>query len=617
MPPGITARMSFWPRTRRRRAALQLAGHTVVRTVPMEKPQKRHIARSTDAPRPGDVARSRGRTLTSFRVGALPIINQLLERMRLDEFLRSYLPRADRRCRIAPSIGISLLIKNVLLAREPLHGIGEWAARFDPTTLGFSDEQLPSLNDDRVGRCLDRLFRSDITSMVLALATHVVKEFQIDLDELHNDSTTITFHGAYADAAQEEKRGKHTRLAITWGHNKDHRPDLKQLLYILTVSRDGAVPLYFQVASGNTVDDKTHIPTWDLLCRLVGGPNFLYVADCKLASTENMAYIHQHQGRFLTVLPRTRSEDKAFRNLLASGQVQWRHIHDKRNDKGEIVDQYSVSEPARLSGEGYRLVWYHSTRKADQDACARHEQVERAMNDLAELRQKLLSPRTRYRLEAKVVEAVEEILRNRGVERWIITEIEERTEEKYRQDAPGRPNEHTRYVKETNTRFELAYRPDREHLAAETCGDGVFPMITNDDSLSELEMLLAYKSQPSLEKRFSHLKTDFEVAPVYLKETSRIQALLCVYFLAILTESLLERELRRAMDRAAIESLPMYPEGRKCCRPTARRLIDLFDDVQRHSLRAGTRPPLAFTTDLSRLQRRVLRLLGMKNVYDV
>jgi transposase len=133
--------------------------------------------------------------------------------------------------------------------------------------------------------------------MVLALATHVVREFQVDLDELHNDSTTITFHGAYADAAQEEKRGEQTRMAITWGYNKDHRPDLKQLLYILTASRDGAVPLYFQVASCNVADDQTHCATWDLLCRLTGRRDFFYVADCKLASTKNMAYIHQRQGR--------------------------------------------------------------------------------------------------------------------------------------------------------------------------------------------------------------------------------------------------------------------------------------------------------------------------------
>jgi transposase len=616
MIAGIKAIMPFYFTLRTQPGLASPRRFIFVRTTRMEKPKKRHLPRSTDAPRSGEIARSKGRALTSYRVGALPIINRLLERMRLQEFLHMYLPRADRRCRIAPSIGVSLLLKNVLLAREPLYGIGEWAGRFDPAALGFADDQLPSLNDDRVGRCLDRLFRSDITSMVLALATHVVHEFQIDLDELHNDSTTITFHGAYADAASEQKRGKHTRLAITWGYNKDHRPDLKQLLYILTVARDGAVPLYFQVASGNVADDKTHVATWELLCRLVGRPDFLYVADCKLASTENMAYIHQHQGRFLTVLPRTRAEDKAFRELLSSGQVKWRHIHDKRNDKGEIVDQYSVSEPAVLSVEGYRLVWYHSTRKAEQDAQARHQQVERALSELAELRLKLSSSRTRYRQEAKVAEAVHGILQARGVERWIITEIKELTEEKYRQEGRGRPNEHTRYVKETSTRYELVYRIEREPLATEAHGDGVFPLITNDNSLPELEMLLAYKNQPSLEKRFSHLKTDFEVAPVYLKEVSRIQALLCVYFLALLTESLLERELRRAMDRDAIESLPMYPEGRKCRRPTARRLIDLFDDVQRHSLRAGRRPPVVFTTDLSRLQRRLLRLLGMKNVYN-
>ena len=107
----------------------------------MEKPKKRHLPRSTNAPTPGEVARVKGRTLTSYRVGALPIIDRLLERMRLEEFLRAYLPRADRRCRIAPTTGVILLLKNVLLSREPLYGIGDWAARFDPQALGFTDTQ--------------------------------------------------------------------------------------------------------------------------------------------------------------------------------------------------------------------------------------------------------------------------------------------------------------------------------------------------------------------------------------------------------------------------------------------------------------------------------------------
>jgi transposase len=582
----------------------------------VEQPKRRHVPRSHSNPRPGAIAQAQGRTVHSFRVGALPIINRILQRMRLEEFLRAYLPPADRRCRIAPAIGVTLLLKNVLLCREPLYGVGEWAARYAPELLGLADSQLPSLNDDRVGRCLDRLFQCDVSSLVLELVTHVVREFQVELDELHNDSTTVTLHGDYEDAAREEQRGQRTRLAITWGYNKDHRPDLKQLLFILTVARDGCVPVHFQVASGNVVDDRTHRATWDLLCRLTGRRDFLYVADCKLATAENMAHIHQRQGRFLSVLPRTRSEDRVFRELLANGQVRWRPIHKKLDGDGKVVDQYAVSEPAAVSAEGYRVLWYHSTLKAEYDAHARHQQVERALIELAEFRQKLSAPRTRYRHHAKVAQAVAEILEARGVARWIVTEIEERTMEKFHQERRGRPNNETRYVKETSTRYDLKYHINTEALAAETCGDGVFPLITNDDALTEVEALLAYKRQPSLEKRFSQLKTDFEVAPVYLKETSRIQALLCVSFFALLTEALLEREMRRAMDREMIVSLPLYPEGRKCRRPTTRRLIDVFDEVQSHWLTIGQRPPLVLTTVLDRLQRRLLRLLGMAQVYE-
>jgi hypothetical protein len=82
-----------------------------------------------------------------------------------------------------------------------------------------------------------------------------------------------------------------------------------------------------------------------------------------------------------------------------------------------------------------------------------------------------------------------------------------------------------------------------------------------------------------------------------------------VYFLAMLVESLLERELRRAMESEGIESLPLYPKGRACRRPTARKVIDLFEEVQRHELSAGKRPAVVFTTKLSRLQRKILRLL--------
>jgi transposase len=427
---------------------------------------------------------------------------------------------------------------------------------------------------------------------------------------LHNDSTTITFHGDYKDADKEEKRKGQTRLAITWGHNKDHRPDLKQLLFILTISKDGGVPVYFQAKSGNTADDRTHRDTWDLLGTLAGRRDFLYVADCKLASAENMAYIDQHDGRFVTLIPRTRTEDRTFREKLAQGQVGWHPVHEVRTEKGEVVDTFAVSTTPALSAEGYRLVWYHSTRKAALDVTARVRQVNRALRELAELQQKLSSPRSRYHEQAKVAAAVEAILAERGVTSWITTAITARSLETYHQEGPGRPSKNTRYIKEVNSHLDLTWEINHAALAAEQLGDGVFPLITNDYVITEQELLLAYKGQPMVEKRFAQLKTDFEVAPIYLKETSRIQALLCMYFLVLLVEALLERELRQAMGRANVDRLRIYPEDRGCRYPTTRRLIEVFEDVQRHHLKGGPEP-VVFTTTLTSVQRKILRLLGI------
>jgi transposase len=576
----------------------------------MAKRRKRSQAR-TAAAASGSVARSARGTLRSSTVGVLPILNRFLHRMRLEEFLRAYLPAEDGRSKVSTPQALLVLLRNLLLSREPIYGLGEWAARHAPDLLGLDSGQLVHLNDDRVGRALDRLFLADTSSLALAVAAHAVREFGVTLDELHNDSTTVTFCGAYANAATEKHYLGRPTLAITFGYNKDHRPDLKQLLFILTVAEDGGLPLHFRLASGNVVDDQTHRDTWELLCQLAGRRDFLYVADCKLATTENMAYLHQHQGRFLSVLPRTRSEDAAFREQVRQGQIAWRPLWEKTDDEGRVVDRYSVSPQPATSAEGYRIVWYHSTRQAELDALARSNSIQRALKQLTALGEKLASPRTRYRQAAKVAEALAEILQSCGAARWIVTEVQPRAVETYHQDHCGRPSKDTRYVKNVATRFDLTCRIDDAQVAADALGDGIFPLITNVLQRSELELLHAYKRQPTIEKRFAQLKTDFEVAPVYLKEVRRVQALLCVYFFALLVEALVERELRHAMQRHQIESLPMYPEGRPSRWPTARRLIDLFEPVQRHTLIRRNGSSEVLVTQLTHLQRKLLRLLNL------
>jgi len=573
---------------------------------PVTKPVNR-LAEKPATP----TARTRQHTLRSSTVGALPILNEFLRRMRLQEFLRAALPPEDRRMKLSPVKALLVLLRNLLISREPIYGVGEWAACHAADALGLAPTEIERLNDDGVGRALDRLFVADVPALVLAVATHVVREFGVSLDELHNDSTTVSFCGAYTRADGQQQAFGRPTLAITFGHNKDHRPDLKQLLFILTVTADGGVPLHFRAESGNVTDDQTHRQTWDLLCQLTGRRDFLYVADCKLATSENMAHLHQRQGRFITNLPRTRSEDTAFRQLVAQDQVTWQSLWEKTDEEGEVLDSYSTSDQPATTAEGYRLVWYHSKRKAEQDAVARSGRLERALKELAALRAKLRSPRTRYRQEAKVAMAVAEILQTCGAENWIATEVQPQIEESFHQDHRGRPRKDTHYVRKVTTRFGLSYRIDDARVAEDAKGDGIFPLVTNVADFSPRELLQAYKRQPTIEKRFSQLKTDFEVAPVYLKSVHRIQAMLCMYFFALLVEALLERQLRQAMQSKEIDALPLYPEGRACRWPTARRVIDLFETVQRHVLERRGQPTEVMVTELNRLQRRLIKLLGL------
>ena len=249
---------------------------------------KRFGSRSTkcsSAPPPSPpVARVGGSVLRSITVGALPMVNELLRRMRLQEFLRDVFPKEDGRTKRSPAKALLVLLHNLLVSREPIDGLGEWAVRYAPDLLDLTEKEIGLLNDDRVGWALDKLFAADVASLVLRVVAHVVNEFGLRLDELHNDSTTVSFFGTYLNAALEKQVLGRPTLAITFGHSKDHRPDLKQLLFILTVTAAGGVPLHFRAASGNVTDDVTHRDAWDLLCQLTGRHDFLYVADSKLAT---------------------------------------------------------------------------------------------------------------------------------------------------------------------------------------------------------------------------------------------------------------------------------------------------------------------------------------------
>jgi transposase len=326
-----------------------------------------------------------------------------------------------------------------------------------------------------------------------------------------------------------------------------------------------------------------------------------------------MNYIAQRGGRFVSVLPRSRKEDTQFRERLRQTPqaATWQHLYDVTDQDERVLDRIKVCTDEAVSAEGYRLLWFYSTRKAELDAATRSRRIQRALAELSELCDRVHGPRTRFRQRQKVEDAVQKVLDEFSVERWVKVRIEEREQVTYHQARPGRPNKRTPYRKQVTTRYTFSWQIDTVALMAEVPTDGVFPLISNAREMDAEQLLRAYKRQPIIEKRFSQLKTEFAVAPVYLKEVSRIQGLLAVYFLALLVQTLLERELRQAMERQRVPSLPLYPEDRPCHRPTAARVLEAFDNVQRHVLTRPDGHEEFLITELSPLQRQILKLLNI------
>ena len=553
--------------------------------------------------------------IESFALGSLPVVNPFLRRLKLEAILSPYLPSLDRRQKLAPIRALLVLLRNLLVSREPLYGVGAWAAPFEPSLLGLSRSEVALLNDDRIGRALEDLFDADRPSLVLRVVVQAVREFGLRLDRFHNDSTTISFHGLYRVADGRRRRGKPTPK-ITFGHPKDHRSDLKQLLWNLTVTEDGTVPVDYQVLSGNVTDDQIHRQTWDVLATLAGGPDFLYVADSKLCTKVNLLHIDDRKGRFLTVLPATRKEDRRFRDWMQGHEVPWKEVLRRAHPSKRThpPDVFRAYEDPDGSAEGFRVVWFHSTEKEKRDRQERDDKIDRAVRELQSLRDRLASPRTRLRRRDKVDKAVERLLEATGAKRWLEVAVTRHDEEKYRQSKPGRPGPQTTYRRKLRLRFDVAWMPNEETRRYDLKTDGIFPMITNDRKLSPKKILKAYKlGQPRLEVRHHHLKAFHQVAPQYLKSVTRIEAFLCVYFLALLVNALIEREIRSGMKRRRVRSLALYYEDRPCKRPTTEQVLKAFDGLMLHRLRMrdAENGGHVYPPELTPLQRRLLRLLGL------
>jgi transposase len=263
------------------------------------------------------------------------------------------------------------------------------------------------------------------------------------------------------------------------------------------------------------------------------------------------------------------------------------------------------------SREAWPVIWVWSSLLALRQEQSRRERLAAAQEALGELRTRLASPRTRLRTAREVDRRVEQILAQHKVGRYLQVRRTEREEHRFRQWRRGRPGSQTAYRKLTRRRWDVEGTLNEAALAYDRKSDGMYPLLTNDRTLTPAQVLEAHKGQPTIEKRFEQVKTVHEIAPVFLKNEGRIEALFTLYFLGLLVQALLERELRLAMTRQRIPELPLYPEHRRCRRPTTEQVLRLFSLVERHVLLDDGQPVQVFDVELTALQRQVLALLGV------
>jgi len=554
--------------------------------------------------------------LRKERMGPLPIVNHFMERLGIDTLLEEFVPTEDARVDLPYAKGLGVLLRSIIVEREPIYRQQETVHTFAPRMFGVEANEAALLSDDRIGRALDQLFDADRGALMTETVVRIGRRFGVCLNELHNDSTTICLTGQYRDAQGRSIRGRRAPW-ITFGLSKDHRPDLKQILFVLTTSADGGIPVQFRCGDGNASDVGTHIETWETLRHVAGRADFLYVADSKLCVTETMDYIDGKKGRFVTVLPRTRTEDAYFRKWIQTHEPEWEPVWDRPNPRRKHGprDRWWVFQYPLPSREVWPVTWvYSSLLRLKQDR-TRMEQVAAATEELVGLKKRLASPKSRLRKGPKVEACITEIFRRFPVRRYLKVRKHRQEEHRFRQVGRGRPGPQATYRRITRRRWDIDWELDQAALEYDRRSDGMYPLLTNDRKLKPAQVLEAHKGQPAIEKRFHQCKAVHKIAPVLLHNEGRIEALFFLYFLALIIQGLIERELREAMRREKIRELPLYPEERICKHPTTEQTLRLFSLAERSVLMRRGQALQTFEMELTDLQQQVLHLLGAPDIY--
>lgn len=244
--------------------------------------------------------------------------------------------------------------------------LGQAPIRMYRLSQFFADKPLPLLfpwsskvqaakfNDARAERVLDDLWAVDPRKVFGAVAHQVILRYQPDRSQVHVDTTSKSFYRVYEHQPDPQVP------RITYGHSKDRRPDLKQLLFGVGLGGDGLL-LLGEVSSGNR-SDMTFNGHWIHHIReqlaLTPEEFLLYVADSAVVTTENLGLLREYHMDILSRLP---ERFGLAETLMAQPQgappETWETVGVIREGQGKRAASYRVWQTeAELAGGVYRFL---------------------------------------------------------------------------------------------------------------------------------------------------------------------------------------------------------------------------------------------------------------------
>ena len=159
-------------------------------------------------------------------------------------------------------ISAGILVKGILLnglgfVSRPLYLFSQFFEDKGIEILLGSGVESDHINDDKIGRVMDKLYKYGLNNLFIEIGLSVIKKFKIDTKYSHLDATSFHLHGEYKSEDNKDKESEITRerpIIITKGYSRDHRPDLKQCVLDLITSSDGDIPLLMRAGDGNEAD---------------------------------------------------------------------------------------------------------------------------------------------------------------------------------------------------------------------------------------------------------------------------------------------------------------------------------------------------------------------------